>query len=243
MEKKKSNHKRYRFTYIKATVGTLFLGLLFLKGYTPFEETGENFFHIQVNGQDVGTLGEKERIDELLLQARKNVASGSDELVFMKADMVVVGEQVLWGEVDREEDVAARMEEALRASVQETLHRSYTLKVDEYTINLASLEDVQKLLQAAIDKYGNDGKFTIALKNDEDREFSMLTAQVESARPRRTRSGLPIPRPACRPCSRISPGSRRLTGRRASRITSWGSGAWISRRTWRLWRPISRRAS
>ena len=182
MEKKKSNHKRYRFTYIKATVGTLFLGLLFLKGYTPFEETGENFFHIQVNGQDVGTLGEKERIDELLLQARKNVASGSDELVFMKADMVVVGEQVLWGEVDREEDVAARMEEALRASVQETLHRSYTLKVDEYTINLASLEDVQKLLQAAIDKYGNDGKFTIALKNDEDREFSMLTAQVESAR-------------------------------------------------------------
>ena len=182
MEKKKSNHKRYRFTYIKATVGTLFLGLLFLKGYTPFEETGENFFHIQVNGQDVGTLGEKERIDELLLQARKNVASGSDELVFMKADMVVVGEQVLWGEVDREEDVAARMEEALRASVQETLHRSYTLKVDEYTINLASLEDVQKLLQAAIDKYGNDGKFTIALKNDENREFSMLTAQVESAR-------------------------------------------------------------
>ena len=182
MEKKKSNHKRYRFTYIKATVGTLFLGLLFLKGYTPFEETGENFFHIQVNGQDVGTLGEKERIDELLLQARKNVASGSDELVFMKADMVVVGEQVLWGEVDRAADVAARMEEALRASVQETLHRSYTLKVDEYTINLASLEDVQKLLQAAIDKYGNDGKFTIALKNDENREFSMLTAQVESAR-------------------------------------------------------------
>ena len=89
MEKKKSNHKRYRFTYIKATVGTLFLGLLFLKGYTPFEETGENFFHIQVNGQDVGTLGEKERIDELLLQARKNVASGSDELDQLLHDIYV----------------------------------------------------------------------------------------------------------------------------------------------------------
>ena len=110
MEKKKSNHKKYRFTYIKATVGTLFLGLLPLRGYTPFQETGENFFHIQVNGQDVGTLGEKERIDELLLQARKNVVADSDELVFMNADMVVLGEQVLWGEVDTDEDLARRME-------------------------------------------------------------------------------------------------------------------------------------
>ena len=178
MKKKKGNHKKYRFTYIKATVGTLFLCLFFLKGYTPFEETGENFFHIQVNGQDVGTLGDKERIDELLLQARKNVVAGSDELVFMKADMVVVGEQVLWGEVDAEEDVASRMEQALRATIRETLHRSYTLKIDEYIINLSSMGDVQALLLAAIDKYGNDGKFAVEIRNDGNREFGVLTADV-----------------------------------------------------------------
>lgn len=184
MKKKKSNHKKYRFTYIKATVGTLFLCLFFLKGYTPFEETGENFFHIQVNGQDVGTLGDKERIDELLLQARKNVVAGSDELVFMKADMVVVGEQVLWGEVDAEEDVAGRMEEALRASIRETLHRSYTLKIDEYIINLSSMGDVRTLLLAAIDKYGNDGKFAVEIQNDGEREFGVLTAEVVEAEAR-----------------------------------------------------------
>lgn len=83
--KRKSNHKKYKFTYIKATVGTLFLCLLWLRGYTPYEETGENFFHITLNGQDMGTLDDKDRIDELLLQARKNVASESDELVFMRA--------------------------------------------------------------------------------------------------------------------------------------------------------------
>lgn len=181
MEKKKSYHKKYRFTYIKATVGTIFLCLLFLKGFTPFEETGENFFHIQVNGQDVGTLGDKERIDDLLLQARKNVVADSDELVFMNADMVVVGEQVLWGEVDTEEEVAGRMEEALRATIRETLHRSYTLKIDEYIINLSSMEDVQALLLAAIDKYGNGGKFAVEIKNDGAREFGALTADVVAA--------------------------------------------------------------
>ena len=110
MKKKKSNHKKYKFTYIKATLGTLFLGVLLLKGYTPFVPTGENFFHISVNGRDVGTLGDKARIEELLLQARKNVAALSDELVFMETDMVVTGEEVLWGETDREEDVVRKME-------------------------------------------------------------------------------------------------------------------------------------
>ena len=159
----------------------MFLCLLWLRGYTPYEETGENFFHITLNGQDMGTLDDKDRIDELLLQARKNVASESDELVFMRADMTVVGEQVLWGEADSEEDVARRMEEALRASIQETLHRSYTLKINEYIVNLASVEDVRSLLQAAIDKYGNDGKFRVELTSDGEREFSVLTAQVVAA--------------------------------------------------------------
>ncbi len=104
MEKKKRDHKKYRFTYIKATVGTLFLCLFFLKGYTPFEETGENLFHIQVNGQDVGTLGDKERIDELLLQARKNVVAQNTEL-----DKISVGCEVKVYDVEYEEEMDFRI--------------------------------------------------------------------------------------------------------------------------------------
>ncbi len=182
MKKKNINHKKYKFTYIKATLGTLFLGVLFLKGYTPFEQTGENFFHIRVNGRDAGTLGDKARIGELLLQARKNVAALSDELVFMETNVEITGEEVLWGETDREEDVVRKMEEALKSSVRETMHRSYTLKINEYTINLASMEEVRQLLQAALDKYGNDGTFAVELKGEEEREFSVLTASVADTR-------------------------------------------------------------
>ena len=178
MKKKNNNYKKYKFTYIKVTLSVLFLGVLFLRGYTPYEQTGENFFHIQVNGQDVGTLGDKSRIEELLLQARRNVAVHSDELVFMEADMTVVGEEVLWGEVDGEEDVLRNMEEALRTRIYETMHHSYTLKINEYIISLSSLGEVQALLQAAIDKYGNDGKFIVELNHDSEREFSVLTANV-----------------------------------------------------------------
>ena len=180
MKKKKSNHKKYRFTYIKVTVSVLFMGLLFVKGYTPFEQTGENCFHVQINGRDVGTLGDKSRLEELLRQARRNVASEREEMVFMEVGMAVVGEEILWGDVDGEEEVLRRMEEALRLGVYETMQRAYTLKVNEYIINLASVEEVRQLLQTAIDKYGGNGKFTVELNHDEEREFNALTAKVSA---------------------------------------------------------------
>ena len=96
MKNRKRNDKKYKFTYIKVTAATIFVCMLPMKGYTPFAQTGENFFHIQVNGQAVGTLGDKARIGELFGQARKNVAAASEDLVFMEPEMTYSGEEVLW---------------------------------------------------------------------------------------------------------------------------------------------------
>ena len=178
MKKRKGNYKKYKFTYIKATVFTLFVCTLFMKGYISFEETGENYFHIIVNGKEVGIMGEKDRASELLLDARRNVAAASDELVFMEADLEIEGEEVLWGYVDSEEDILENMEAALRGSIRETMHHSYTMKVNEYIVNLASIDEVNQLLQAAVDKYGSNGKFRVELVYDTNREFNVLTTSM-----------------------------------------------------------------
>lgn len=178
MKKRKSNHKKYKVTYIISTVSTLFFCTLFLRGYTPFERTEDNLFHVQVNGQAVGTLDSREEAEELLIQARRNVASSSDELVFMEAELEVIGEEVLWGQVDDSETVLENMETVLRGSIQETMHRSYTMKVNEYIVNLASVEEVSQLLQAAVDKYDSDGKFQVELVYDNSKEFNVLTTNV-----------------------------------------------------------------
>jgi len=178
MKKKMNNNRKYKFTYIKTTVLTLFCCTLFVKGYTPFEKAGENYFHIMLNGQAVGTLGDRERAEELLTEARRGIASESDELLFLETDLRVDGEEVLWGKVDRESDVLENMDAVLRSNVQETMHRSYTLKVNEYMVNLASMEEVRQLLQAAIDKYGGGDKFQVELVFDPGREFSVLTSNI-----------------------------------------------------------------
>lgn len=175
---KKINTKKLKYTYIMTTLATLFVCLLFGKGYTVFEKTGENLFHVFINGTEVGSIGEKEEAEKLFLAARKRIAEQSTELTFIDAEMTMVGEEVLWGEINTEEEVIASMETVLRNSKIETMHRSYTIKVNEYMVNLSGMNEVQALLQAAIDKYGAAGKFGVELVKDVNREFSVLTTKV-----------------------------------------------------------------
>ena len=175
---KKISWKMMKIRYVEVTLLVLYLYIWLAGEPVEIEKTGENYFHIQVNGQDVGVLGEVDRAEELLVEARKQVAKESDELVFMEAELTYSGEEVLWGEVDSEEKVIAAMKEVLTASVKETMQKAYTVKVNEFVINLGSIDEVTALLQAAVDKYDAENKFGIQLQQDYDREFSVLTANV-----------------------------------------------------------------
>lgn len=158
--------------------GHSFVSLFFLKGYAAFEKTGENYFHVFLNGNEIGTVGEADRAEQLLQEARRNIASQSDDMIFMDADLKLVGEEVLWGTLDKEDNLLAAMERELESSIRETSHRSYTMKVNEYMVNLSSVEDVESLLQAAVDKYDSEDKFSVELTHDAQKEFNVLTTEV-----------------------------------------------------------------
>lgn len=170
--------KKLKFTYIKVTLLVMFCFALVGRGYVTFHETGDNYFHIMVNGQEVGILGDVSEVEDMLVEARRNIAETEENLVFLEAEASYTGEEVLWGEIDEKSTVLANMEKVLRAAVQEPMRHSYTVKVDEYMVNLASTEEVCSLLQAAIGRYDKEQKFAVELVHDSNREFGVLTAQV-----------------------------------------------------------------
>ena len=141
MKKLTSYSKRVKYTYVKTTLVTIFVSLFFLKGYTAFEKTGENYFHVFLNGTEIGTVGEA-------------------------------------GTLTGEDTMLAAMERELESSIRETSHRSYTMKVNEYMVNLSSVDEVKSLLQAAVDKYDSEEKFSVELTHDAQKEFNVLTTEV-----------------------------------------------------------------
>ena len=178
MRKLTCYYKRLKITYFKTAVFIAVIAAFFLPSYTKFEKTGDNWFDVKVNGIRVGAIDNVEELEENIQEVRGKIAAESEELIFMDIDIDTEGKEVLWGKIDSKEDVMRNVEDVLRDSVIETLHRSYTVKVNEYTVNLESIDAVTALLQASIDKYATEDKFAVELGLDSTREFNVLTTHV-----------------------------------------------------------------
>lgn len=170
--------KKLKFTYLFTTLVTLILGVVLFVDYVTLEEAKENRFHIYVNQTEVGTVSDPAEAEKWVLQARKEIAAGSRELVFMEVEFSYTAEAVDFGEVDEEKLVKENIAAVLEQAVMETIQPSYTVKVNEYMTNLSTEAEVKQLLEAAIDKYDTQNQFGIVLEQDVQREFNMLQAKV-----------------------------------------------------------------
>ena len=147
--------------------------------------TGEaDSFTVSINGTEVGTLSSKEEALKCLRQARRELSlenNSSQELYLCKADMTSEGRSVIFGKVDDSADVVSNMKSVLSSSKYSTLQRSYTIKINDYSTNLASKDDVEKLLRASLDRYDTKQEFSLGLVLDPSREVNVLTTEVTSA--------------------------------------------------------------
>lgn len=175
-----SYYKRLRIRKLKIAILAVLVSIFFLPSYTTFESTGDNMFTVFLNGERVGTVAHKEDAEKYALEARRQIAADSQELVLVEYDIALEGSEILWGEVDEKEQVISNMAMVLADNVRETMNRSYVVKINDFMVNLASKNEVVSLLQAAIDKYDSEGKYTVELNQDPTRELPVLTTSVLS---------------------------------------------------------------
>lgn len=182
MKKITKHYKKCRLTYIKISVLAVIVSAFFLPGFMKIESTGNNIFTVFLNGTKVGVVGELECIDEYLREARAEIAGRSGEMPLIETDVRTEGKEVYFGLIDSANDVKDRMEQVLNNSRRETLHRSYTVKINEFTVNLAGSGDVLALLQASLDRYDADKRYRVELVMDPDRELNVLTTGIVDTR-------------------------------------------------------------
>ncbi len=172
--------KSIRLSFWKAAMAAAGIAAFFLPGYTPYASTGANAVNVTLNGVAVGRLESREEAEDCLRNARIQVASESDDLVFLEAELETVGEEMLYGTLDSEKDVTAAMKEVLTDSMRPSISQAYTVKINDFTVNLGSIDDVLTLLQAPIDKYDTTGDYKVSLEEDAARSIHALTANVKS---------------------------------------------------------------
>ncbi|MCQ2493183.1 MAG: M23 family metallopeptidase [Lachnospiraceae bacterium] len=178
MKKVRVTHKRNKSAFVITSLVTLFICMMFTKGFTKFEHTGNNVFRIYVNDHYVGIIENGENAEHLLIEARRCVAQEKNTLLFMNGELRVEGEEMIYGTVDDEETVQLAMQEVLRGTIKETIQKSCTVKIEDYMVNLNNLDEAQKLLQAAIDKYDSTGSFVVELEYGDNHNLKVICPQV-----------------------------------------------------------------
>lgn len=171
-------YKKMKIAYIKVAVLASTAAAFLLPHYQKLESTGDNMFTVYLNGQAVGVVGNMDGIDNCLIDARKKIAGSSDEMVLVDSDVTFEGQEVLWGEIDDDSVITDNMVTVLRGDIKETLNRAYTVKINEYTVNLSSAEEVLALLQASLGKYDMGKEYYVDLVMDSERELNVLTTAI-----------------------------------------------------------------
>ncbi|MBQ3163787.1 MAG: M23 family metallopeptidase [Lachnospiraceae bacterium] len=179
MKKIHHYHRRFRLSMMKAGIWASLFCALLLPSYVKYEKMENNFFTVSLNGVVVGSVASEEQAKNYLTEARRRIAATSDDLVLIEADLQVSGEERIWGRVNSMEQVITNMVRVMEEHIKETLHRSYTVKINEASVNLASYQDVYELLMQALVPYDTQQEYEVKLVLDDTREINVLTTQIQ----------------------------------------------------------------
>lgn len=171
-------HKKCRIAYLKVAIYALAASALFLPTLEPIKSVGYNLFSIYVNGKNMGTADTHADAERLLNDARRKVAGGDANIVLIKAESEIIGKEILKGKCDPEETVLANIVAEYESSVKETMQHSYTVKIDDFMINVSNKENVIKLLEASVGRYDTEGKFDVKLIPNNEREVLVLVPEI-----------------------------------------------------------------
>lgn len=178
MRKKINIMRAAKAAYLLSTSVICFCALFFTPSFQKFTHTGDNYFTVTVNGTEVGSCADLASVDELVMRARREIAAASDDMVYIPVDISVKGEEMVFGQVDGKKQLLSNIKAVLKDSTIETLRHAYTVKINDYMVNLGSSKDVLSLLQKAIDKYDSHREYQVSLVVDPDRELNVLTTSI-----------------------------------------------------------------
>lgn len=173
-------HKKIKIWFLHSAILVIVLWILFMPSMVTYRKGGNNYYTVKLNDVVVGHAGSKMDAYAAYRRARRVFAVGFDELTLSDTDLSIEGQNITWGAVDSPEAMSNQMVDILRNNRKTTLNRAYSIKINEFAVNLSSVEEVMQLLNTAIGKYDKEQQFDVKLILDPTREVNVLTPQVLS---------------------------------------------------------------
>ncbi len=178
MRKTNKWQKNRTFYTLVAGGGIFALSLLFGPSMEASRGGEPNMYEVFLAGTSVGFVEESTQAEEYFHLAKEQIAKESDEIVYFDVELTMVPKFEAIGRIDTEEAVVQDMLSILPTTIQETLEKCYMLKINNNILTLHTVEEVQKVLDMAVDQFDIEQEYEVVLVRDTDKNFSVLSAQI-----------------------------------------------------------------
>ena len=158
---------------------TALLIFVCVPGIGTISEEGSNTVSVFVNGTQVGTVKDSSVVNSLVIEARRRVASENEGLTLVDVNVVLSGSKDVVGQIDEDEIIIENIVNVLNENILKTKQPAYEVKINEFTVNLRSIDDVVALLNASKAEYDPDSEWKVSIITDTDRELNVLTTKIE----------------------------------------------------------------
>lgn len=149
--------------------------------FGSLENKSDNYYTLTLNGSEIGKVSSLDGVQDILLEEKSKVAAQQEGLTIVKANLAYTTETKIFAGTTSEKELRNNIHEVLQQGTITFNQKAYTVKINQFTVTLASKEDVIELLNAAKNKYDTDNSYQVELVADGARELNVMTAEVVKA--------------------------------------------------------------
>ena len=172
--------KKAKLKYVISALLSCFCMML----VTPFigEQFGfaNSFSNIYLDGEQIGAIKDPANVEELLLEARLQLAKEQKEMVLAEVECYYTPVEELISKSMSEDELYDKLYEHLKNATVD-IQRAYLMKIGTYTVYLNTIEDVYKVLELAKAKFDVENRFQVNIIADDEREINVYTAELISS--------------------------------------------------------------
>lgn len=185
-------HKKQCMSYAKtAGIAFLFLAVAIPFGkrlastdtstiQSPFIE-GDRY-RVVLNGEELGYVEDESLIDSALLTARSQIKSDNDGLALVETDLAIYAEKGNQTVLSQDELSTAIYDNlSTDVVVKDSQEKAYTVRIDDFTVTLASKDEVAELLERVKDKYTGSDEFQVELVEDDTKAYTSYKTNFVTA--------------------------------------------------------------
>ncbi|MCD8195857.1 MAG: peptidoglycan DD-metalloendopeptidase family protein [Lachnospiraceae bacterium] len=170
--------KRFKLKY----AGSLFLFAFLMLCFHPIlgDSWGDEatYFEVLLDGEVIGAVADESVVENAFLDARAQVSRETDGLVLANVECSYQRVSRLLGSTLEQDELEQVIYELLQEKVKTARQKYYLVKVNEFTVYLSSMDEVEELLLAAMEPYNEDGLFGVEVVADTSRELNSFTVEV-----------------------------------------------------------------